>query len=73
MSLTPLNALNCLALLKYYQSWMPLAQEARKPIFQLKPADGAIGAPVKVARNVDADFKHLAQEIADRTAMMVTE
>jgi chromosome partitioning protein len=35
---------NCLALLKHYQSLMPMAQEARKAMFQLKPADGAIGA-----------------------------
>ena len=27
------NDVNCLALLKHYQSLMPLAQEARKPMF----------------------------------------
>src|SRR5690606_34433693 len=35
---------HCLAALKHYRSLMPLAQEARKPMFYLKPADGAIGA-----------------------------
>jgi chromosome partitioning protein len=34
----------CLALPKHYRSLMPLAQDARKPIFLLKPADGAIGS-----------------------------
>ena len=38
---------HCLALLKHYRSLMPLAQEAHKPMFHLKPADGAIGAHVR--------------------------
>ena len=33
----------CLAQLTHYHSLMPLAQEARKPMFALKPADGAFG------------------------------
>ena len=32
---------NCIAKLKDYRSLMPLAQEARKPMFFLKAADGA--------------------------------
>jgi cellulose biosynthesis protein BcsQ len=32
---------NCIARLKDYRSLVPLAQEARKPMFFLKPADGA--------------------------------
>ena len=55
---------SCLALLKNYQSLMPMAREARKPIFQLKPADGAIGAHVAAVQNVYRDFKQLAQKIA---------
>jgi chromosome partitioning protein len=35
---------NCLAQLKHYRSLVPMAMEARKPIFQLKSSDGAIGA-----------------------------
>jgi chromosome partitioning protein len=34
---------NCLAQLKHYRSLIPLAQDARKPVFDLKPADGAFG------------------------------
>jgi len=34
---------NCIAKLKDYRSLAPLAQEARKPMFHLKPADGALG------------------------------
>lgn len=33
----------CLAQLKRVRSLMPLAQEARKPIFELRPVDGAFG------------------------------
>ncbi|WP_017328107.1 ParA family protein [Synechococcus sp. PCC 7336] len=60
---------NCLALLKHYQSLMPMAQEARKPIFYLKPADGAIGAHVYAVKNVYGDFKCLARKIAEQTGL----
>jgi cellulose biosynthesis protein BcsQ len=55
---------NCLALLKHYQSLMPMAQEAHKPMFQLKPADGAIGAHVSAVQGAYRDFNHLAHKIA---------
>lgn len=58
------NDSNCLALLKHYQSLMPMAQEAHKPIFHLKPADGAIGAHITAVKGVYWDFKDLAQKIA---------
>jgi chromosome partitioning protein len=31
----------CLAELKHYRSLMPMAMEVHKPMFHLKPADGA--------------------------------
>ena len=37
------NDPHCFALLKHYRSLMPMAQEARKPIFELKPADWRLG------------------------------
>jgi chromosome partitioning protein len=43
---------------------MPLAQEARKPMFHLKPADGASGAHAQAVRNAYADFQQLAKRIA---------
>ena len=58
---------NCLILLKHYQSLMPLAQEARKPMFHLKPADGAIGSHYQAAKRAELDFKSLAIKIAQRT------
>lgn len=60
---------SCLALLKHYHSLMPLAQEARKPIFNLKAADGAIGAHYQAARDAYFDFRKLAQSIAERAGV----
>jgi cellulose biosynthesis protein BcsQ len=60
---------NCLALLKHYRSLMPLAQEARKPIFHLKPADGAIGAHLQAVHGAHRDFEALARKIVDQIKM----
>ncbi|OUL37568.1 chromosome partitioning protein [Nostoc sp. T09] len=60
---------NCLALLKSYQSLMSMAQEAHKPMFHLKPADGAIGAHTRAVKNVYEDFEKLARKIAERTQL----
>ncbi len=57
---------NNLALMKHYQGLMPLAQEAHKPIFHLKPADGASGAHTYAVQKVYDDFKGLAMKIAQR-------
>lgn len=56
----------CLATLKHYRSLMPLAQEARKPMFHLKPADGASGAHVAQVQSCYKDFQALARRIAQR-------
>ncbi len=54
---------HCLGLLKHYRSLMPMAMEARKPIFHLKAADGAIGAHTYSVKDCDADFRSLADSI----------
>jgi chromosome partitioning protein len=53
----------CLAVLKDYRSLMPLAQEARKPMFKLRPADGAFGGHQKAVQECGADFRRLAGRI----------
>jgi cellulose biosynthesis protein BcsQ len=63
----PLN----LAMLKHYRSLMPLAMEARKPMFSLKPADGAIGAHVEAVRSCHDDFLSLANRIAEQANIWV--
>jgi cellulose biosynthesis protein BcsQ len=58
--------LNRLAQLKDYRSLMPMAQEARKPMFLLKPADGAIGGHQAAVQECYRDFEALAAEIEGR-------
>jgi cellulose biosynthesis protein BcsQ len=53
-----------LAQLKHYRSLMPMAQAVNKPIFHLKPADGAIGAHVDAVKECYDDFLALAGKIA---------
>jgi cellulose biosynthesis protein BcsQ len=53
----------CLGLLKHYHSLAPMAMEANKPIFFLKPSDGAIGAHVQAVRRSYADFEAVANQI----------
>ncbi len=52
-----------LAMLKNYQSLMPLAMEAHKPMFFLKASDGAIGAHTEAVRSCYNDFRSLAGRI----------
>lgn len=60
-----------LKLVKHYHSLMPLAQEARKPMFHLKSADGAIGAHLQAVQAVYRDFRELAGAIASRAGISV--
>ena len=61
----------CLATLKHYRSLMPLAMEAHKPMFRLKPADGAIGAHVAAVRDCHDDFLALARRIGFQVGITV--
>lgn len=58
-----------LASLKHYRSLAPLAMQARKPMFELKAADGVIGAHTDAVRACRADFRRLAQNIAKRVGL----
>ena len=57
---------HCLATLRHYRSLMPLAQEARKPMFALKSADGAIGGHMAAVQHCYRDFRDLAKAVAQR-------
>lgn len=54
---------HCIALLKHYRSLAPMSMEANKPVFLLKPADGAIGAHLYAVQKSYEDFKLLTQSI----------
>lgn len=55
----------CFATIKHYRSLMPMAMDARKPMFFLKPADGAIGAHSGAVKDCYDDFKNLAKKILE--------
>ena len=57
---------NAIATVKHYRSLAPLAQDVRKPIFALAPADGAIGSHAAAARDAFHDFEQLTKEILRR-------
>jgi cellulose biosynthesis protein BcsQ len=57
---------NSLASLRNYRSLMPLAQDARKPMFDLRPADGAIGSHSQYVQTCYAEFRELTEEILRR-------
>jgi len=52
--------------IKHYRSLMPMAMEARKPMFDLTSADGAIGAHQTNVQRCHDDFEALCREIARR-------
>ena len=57
---------NQLAMLKHFKSLMPMAQDARKPMFHLTAADGAIGGHAGAVQDCKQQFAKLAKEILDR-------
>lgn len=63
---SPADDENCLATLKHYRSLVPMAQEARKPIFRLTSADGAIGSHARAVADAQGDFNRLATAILTR-------
>lgn len=61
---------NRIARLKDYRSLMPLAQEARKPMFLLRPADGAFGGHQQAIMDCYGDFNIVTREIMRRCGIM---
>ena len=57
---------HCIGLIKHYRSLVPMAQEAQKPIFLLKSADGAIGSHAQAVHDAWKDFSTICQEIKKR-------
>lgn len=58
-----------LATVKHYRSLVPMGQENRKPIFDLTPADGAIGSHAAAVQDARRDFKRLAELIVERAGL----
>ncbi len=58
-----------LAVVKHYRSLMAMAREARRPIFKLTAADGALGSHLTTAREAGNEFRALARRIAERVGL----
>ena len=57
---------HCLATLRNYRSLMPMAQDAHKPMFDLRPADGAIGSHAQLTQTCAEEFRRLAERLAEK-------
>lgn len=60
------NDPHCIAMLRNYFSLAPMAMEAKKPMFLLKPADGAIGAHFNAVRKIYNDFDQLTDVVLQK-------
>lgn len=60
---------NALTTLKHYRSLVPMAQEARKPIFHLTTADGAFGGQATAVKAATEDFRHFAIKILKKMSI----
>jgi chromosome partitioning protein len=57
---------HCLSHLRHFASLVPLAQAARKPIFDLKHADGVLGTQFQLVERARVEFTALAEKILAR-------
>jgi hypothetical protein len=55
-----------IATIRNFRSLMPLAHDARKPMFDLRPADGAIGSTQRYVQICFQEFRHLAESLLSR-------
>jgi hypothetical protein len=58
----------CIAQLKHFASLVPFAQSARKPIFDLKQADGVGGGQIQSVALARREFQKLAEDLLTRLA-----
>ncbi len=56
----------CLALIRHYASLVPIAQQARKPMFDLKQSDGIGGGQIQSVARCRQDFEQLVQRMLSR-------
>lgn len=54
---------HCLALIPHYASLVPIAQQAHKPIFDLKQADGIGGGQIQAVARCRINFTRIAENL----------
>lgn len=57
---------HCLALIPHYASLVPIAQQARKPIFDLRQADGIGGGQIQAVARCRKNFSDIAHRLMKR-------
>jgi len=62
---------HCLGVLRRYVSLRGMSLQARKPMFALTPADGALGSMAVAVQRCRAEYEGLAREIAERLGVPV--
>jgi hypothetical protein len=60
-----------LATLRNYRSLMPLAQDARKPMFDLRAGDGALGSTGRLVQACFREFEGLAGKVMEAAGVPV--
>lgn len=55
-----------IATVRNYRSLMPLAHDARKPMFDLRAADGAVGSTQRYVQTCFSEFRQLALDVQAR-------
>jgi chromosome partitioning protein len=63
----------CIAKIKHFASLVPLAQISRKPIFDLKVADGIGGGQIQSVAKSRKEFQDLARALARRLGVQAPE
>ncbi|CAJ65453.1 MULTISPECIES: ParA family protein [Frankia] len=59
-----------IATLRHYANLIPLAHDARKPMFELRAGDGALGGTQTAVRRCYSDFRDLAVKVRERLAFI---
>ncbi|GAA3731225.1 ParA family protein [Salinactinospora qingdaonensis] len=62
-----------IATIRNYRSLMPLAHDARKPMFELRPADGAMGSTQAYVQTCRSEFEDLTRKVDARLAGLLRE
>jgi chromosome partitioning protein len=58
----------CLASIRHFASLVPIAQQARKPMFDLKQSDGIGGGQIQAVARCRREFETLVQRLNERLA-----
>lgn len=60
-----------LASVRNYRSLMPLAEDARKPMFDLRAGDGALGSTGRLVQTCYREFRDLAERVMNAAGVSV--